>query len=178
VRCPYCSEDSDKVVDSRASVDGDAIRRRRECLECGRRFTTYERVEPIPLTVVKRSGVTEPFDRDKLARGLAQAVAGRAVAAEAVEALAADLSAWAEVNGPEIASDAIGVAVLERLRTLDPVSYLRFASVYKGFEDLADFEAEVTELQRRATDLADAPDLATTPLEKTTAPKTPEPETG
>ena len=170
VRCPYCSEDSDKVVDSRASVDGDAIRRRRECLECGRRFTTYERLEPIPLTVRKRSGVTEPFDREKLVRGLTQAVAGRAVAAEAVAALASDLAAWAQTQGPEIASDAIGVAVLERLRTLDPVSYLRFASVYKGFEDLADFEAEVSDLQRRAAD------LATTPLQKTTAPKTPEPE--
>jgi transcriptional repressor NrdR len=177
VRCPYCAQDSDKVVDSRASVDGDAIRRRRECLACGRRFTTYERLEPIPLTVRKRSGVSEPFDRAKLASGLSQAVAGRAVAAEAVEALTSDLAAWAETQGPEIASDAIGVAVLERLRTLDPVSYLRFASVYKGFEDLADFEAEVSELQRRAGDLG-APDLATTPLEKTTAPKTPEPERG
>jgi transcriptional repressor NrdR len=176
VRCPYCSEDSDKVVDSRASVDGDAIRRRRECLECGRRFTTYERLEPIPLTVRKRSGVTEPFDRTKLARGLAQAVAGRAVAADAVDALTADLAEWAESQGPEIASDAIGLAVLERLRTLDPVSYLRFASVYKGFEDLADFEAEVSELQRRAADLSATPDLATRPLQKTTAPKTPEPE--
>ena len=176
VRCPYCSEDSDKVVDSRASVDGDAIRRRRECLACGRRFTTYERLEPIPLTVRKRSGVTEPFDRDKLSRGLVQAVAGRAVAAEAVQALAADLAEWAESQGPEISSDAIGVAVLERLRTLDPVSYLRFASVYKGFEDLADFEAEVSELQRRAADLAGTPDLTTRPLQKTTAPKTPEPE--
>ncbi len=172
VRCPYCSEDSDKVVDSRASVDGDAIRRRRECLACGRRFTTYERLEPIPLTVRKRSGVTEPFDRDKLSRGLVQAVAGRAVAAEAVQALAADLAEWAETQGPEISSDAIGVAVLERLRTLDPVSYLRFASVYKGFEDLADFEAEVEALQRSAP----APDLAAIALEKTTAPKTPEPD--
>lgn len=173
MRCPYCSEDSDKVVDSRTSVDGDAIRRRRECLVCGRRFTTYERLEPIPLTVRKRSGVTEPFDRAKLARGLAQAVAGRAVAADAVEALTEDIAEWAETQGPELASDAIGVAVLERLRTLDPVSYLRFASVYKGFEDLADFEAEVVELQRSAPP---APDLATTPLQKTTAPKTPEPE--
>ena len=118
---------------------------------CGRRFTTYERLEPIPLTVRKRSGVTEPFDREKLARGLAQAVAGRAVAAEAVDALAADLAEWAESQGPEIASDAIGVAVLERLRTLDPVSYLRFASVYKGFEDLADFEAEVVGAPARRT---------------------------
>ena len=164
------------MVDSRASVDGDAIRRRRECLACGRRFTTYERLEPIPLTVRKRSGVTEPFDRAKLSRGLAQAVAGRAVAADAVDALTSDLAEWAESQGPEIASDAIGVAVLERLRTLDPVSYLRFASVYKGFEDLADFEAEVSELQRRAGDLAGTPDLATRPLQKTTAPKTPEPE--
>lgn len=172
VRCPYCSEDSDKVVDSRASVDGDAIRRRRECLACGRRFTTYERLEPIPLTVRKRSGVTEPFDREKLAHGLAQAVAGRAVAAEAVDVLVADLTEWAESQGPELSSDAIGVAVLERLRTLDPVSYLRFASVYKGFEDLADFEAEVVELRSAPP----APDLATTPLQKTTAPKTPEPE--
>src|SRR3954471_15094230 len=106
VRCPYCSEDSDKVVDSRASVDGDAIRRRRECLACGRRFTTYERLEPIPLTVRKRSGVPEPFDRDKLARGLAQAVAGRAVASDAVQALTDDLTQWAESQGPEIASDA------------------------------------------------------------------------
>jgi transcriptional repressor NrdR len=176
VRCPYCSEDSDKVVDSRASVDGDAIRRRRECLACGRRFTTYERLEPIPLTVRKRSGVTEPFDRAKLERGLAQAVAGRSVAADAVDALTSDLTEWAESQGPEIASDAIGLAVLERLRTLDPVSYLRFASVYKGFEDLADFEAEVSELQRRAADLAGTPDLTTRPLQKTTAPKTPEPE--
>ena len=173
MRCPYCSEDSDKVVDSRASVDGDAIRRRRECLACGRRFTTYERVEPIPLTVRKRSGVTEPFDRAKLTRGLAQAVAGRAVAAEAIEALAVDITGWAESQGPEISSDAIGVAVLARLRTLDPVSYLRFASVYKGFEDLADFEAEVEELQRATPP---APDLTGTPLQKTTAPKSPEAE--
>jgi transcriptional repressor NrdR len=137
VRCPYCREDSDKVVDSRASVDGDAIRRRRECLTCGRRFTTYERLETIPLTVLKRSGVAEPFDRAKLARGIEQAVAGRAVA--------------------------LGVAVLERLRPVDPVSYLRFASVYKGFDDLADFEAEVVELQKLS-------------LQKTTAPKSPEPD--
>jgi transcriptional repressor NrdR len=168
VRCPYCSEDSDKVVDSRASVDGDAIRRRRECLECGRRFTTYERLEPIPLTVRKRSGATQPFARDKLARGITQAVAGRAVASEAVEAMATDLAVWAESQGPEISSDAIGVAVLERLRALDPVSYLRFASVYKGFEDLADFEAEVVELQKTT-----APKTVVGPA---VVPNSPEPE--
>ena len=172
VRCPKCHTDDTKVIDSREAEEGTSIRRRRLCASCQHRFTTYERLEPIPLTVRKRSGVTEPFDRDKLSRGLVQAVAGRAVAAEAVQALAADLAEWAESQGPEISSDAIGVAVLERLRTLDPVSYLRFASVYKGFEDLADFEAEVEELQRDAP----APDLAAIPLEKTTAPKTPEPE--
>jgi transcriptional repressor NrdR len=163
VRCPYCREDSDKVVDSRASVDGDAIRRRRECLTCGRRFTTYERLETIPLTVLKRSGVAEPFDRAKLARGIEQAVAGRAVAAEAVERMAEEIAEWAETQGPQIPSDALGVAVLERLRPVDPVSYLRFASVYKGFDDLADFEAEVVELQKLS-------------LQKTTAPKSPEPD--
>lgn len=158
MRCPYCREDSDKVVDSRAATDGHSIRRRRECLRCGRRFTTYERLEPIALSVRKRSGAVEPFDRMKLAHGIAQAVAGRAVAAEAVDAMAEDLAVWAESIGPEVTSDAIGRAVLERLRTLDPVSYLRFASVYKGFDDLSDFEAEVVELQ------------------KTTAPKPPEPD--
>ncbi len=158
MRCPYCSLDSDKVVDSRAAVDGTSIRRRRECLECGRRFTTYERLEPIPLMVRKRSGTLEPFDRAKLAQGIGQAVAGRSVASEAVEAVADDLAAWALEHGPEVGTDAIGLAVLERLRALDPVSYLRFASVYKGFDDLADFEAEVVELQ------------------KTSAPKSREPE--
>jgi transcriptional repressor NrdR len=163
VRCPYCREDSDKVVDSRAAGEGESIRRRRECLACGRRFTTYERVEAIPLTVHKRSGVSEPFDRQKLARGIEQSVAGRAVASEAVERMADEIAEWAETQGPQIPSDAIGVAVLERLRPLDPVSYLRFASVYKGFDDLADFEAEVVELQKLS-------------LQKTTAPKTPEPD--
>ena len=160
MRCPYCSEHSDKVVDSRTATDGDSIRRRRECLACGRRYTTHERLESIALVVRKRSGVTEPFDRAKLGRGIAQAVAGRAVAGDAVEAMAGDLAEWANAQGPEISSDALGLAVLERLRPLDPVSYLRFASVYKGFDDLADFEAEVVELQ------------------KTTAPKLPEPERG
>ena len=106
----------------------------------------------------KRSGTVEPFDRSKLARGIGQAVAGRSVASEAVEELADDLAAWALERGPEVGTDAIGLAVLERLRALDPVSYLRFASVYKGFDDLADFEAEVVELQ------------------KTSAPKSREPE--
>lgn len=148
MRCPYCREDDDKVVDSRVSDEGAAIRRRRECLACGRRFTTYERLEPLPLVVVKRSGVTEPFDRAKLAGGIARAVAGRPVPAGAVEAIAAELEEQLRELGPEVRSDAIGMVVLDRLQALDPVSSIRFASVYKDFEDLADFEREVTRLQK------------------------------
>ena len=148
VRCPYCRTDDDKVVDSRVADDGDAIRRRRECVGCGRRFTTYERVDPIPLTVTKRSGVKEPFSREKLARGIAQAVAGRPIPEGAVDAMATELEDQLRARGPEIPSEAVGLAVLEQLRALDPVSYLRFASVYKGFEDIADFEREVVLLQK------------------------------
>ena len=148
MRCPYCRSDDDKVVDSRVADDGDAIRRRRECLGCGRRFTTYERVDPIPLTVTKRSGVKEPFGREKLARGIARAVAGRPIPEGAVDAMAGELEDQLREQGPEVPSEVVGLAVLERLRALDPVSYLRFASVYKGFEDIADFEREVVLLQK------------------------------
>jgi transcriptional repressor NrdR len=148
VRCPYCKSDADKVVDSRAADDGDAIRRRRECLECGRRYTTFERVDPLPLLVTKRAGVKEPFDRVKLARGVSQAVAGRPIDAETVDAFAAELEEQLRQLGPEVPSEAIGLAVLERLKALDPIAYLRFASVYKGFEDIEDFEREVVMLQK------------------------------
>jgi transcriptional repressor NrdR len=148
VRCPYCHEADDKVVDSRVADDGAAIRRRRECEGCGRRFTTYERIDPIPLTVTKRSGVKEPFDRAKLARGIAQAVGGRPIPEGAVDEMVSGLEEQLRELGPEVPSEAVGLAVLERLRTLDPVSYLRFASVYKDFTDIADFEAEVVALQK------------------------------
>jgi transcriptional repressor NrdR len=148
VRCPYCRELDDKVVDSRTADDGAAIRRRRECVACGRRFTTYERLEPVPFLVVKRSGDTEPFDRAKLAGGIARAVAGRPIPAGAVDEMAAELEEQLRELGPEVPSEAVGLAVLERLRALDPVSYLRFASVYKEFEDVADFEREVVLLQK------------------------------
>jgi transcriptional repressor NrdR len=148
VRCPYCRENDDKVVDSRIADDAAAIRRRRECLACGRRFTTYERVEDVPVLVRKRSGATEPFDRAKLRAGIERAATGRlddAAIDEIVTAVDEELRA----DAPEaVGSEQVGMAVLERLRTLDPVAYLRFASVYKGFEDLADFEREVGELQK------------------------------
>jgi transcriptional repressor NrdR len=148
VRCPYCHEADDKVIDSRTAEEGAAIRRRRECVGCGRRFTTYERIDPIPLTIVKRSGVKEPFVRAKLARGIAQAVTGRPIPAGTVDQMAEDIEDQLRELGPEVPSEAVGLAVLERLRALDPVSYLRFASVYKGFENVADFEAEVVLLQK------------------------------
>jgi transcriptional repressor NrdR len=148
VRCPFCSADDDKVVDSRPADDFSAVRRRRECLGCGRRYTTYERVEELPLVVVKRSGAKEPFDAEKLAGGIDRAVAGSAIDPAAVEAIAHEIEERARAAGPEVSSEMVGLAVLERLRLLDPVSAVRFASVYKGFEDLGDFEREVVDLQK------------------------------
>jgi transcriptional repressor NrdR len=156
VRCPYCQQTDDKVVDSRTADDGAAIRRRRECLVCGRRYTTYERVEDMPLMVVKRSGASEPFNRTKLVTGIRHAVTGRPIDAATVEAMAATIEEELRAQGPDVSSDVVGRAVLDRLRQLDDVAYLRFASVYKGFEDLADFQREVGELQelglRKLTD--------------------------
>jgi transcriptional repressor NrdR len=147
VRCPYCEADDDKVVDSRPALDGAAVRRRRECVACGRRYTTHERVVELPLMVVKRSGVREPFERVKLATGIGLAVAGGAVAANVVEMLAVEIEEEARAAGPEVSTEFLGRVVLDRLRVLDEVSYLRFASVYKGFEGVADFEREVGELR-------------------------------
>ncbi len=143
VRCPSCSAVDDKVVDSRTADDGAAIRRRRQCLACGRRFTTFERVEELPLTVVKRSGHREPFSRAKVVTGLEAATKNRPLAPAQLEALAAEVEESLRLDGPEVSSQQIGLAVLERLRQVDEVAYLRFASVYKGFEDIGDFEREV-----------------------------------
>jgi len=143
VRCPSCSSLDDKVVDSRLADEGSAIRRRRECLECGRRYTTFERVEELPLVVVKRSGHRAPFERSKIVAGLRAATKNRPVTVDQLESLAAEIEEALRLEGPEIDSREIGVAVLERLRSLDEVAYLRFASVYKGFEDAGDFEREM-----------------------------------
>ncbi len=131
------------MVDSRTADDGAAIRRRRACLGCGRRFTTYERIEELPLVVVKRSGQREPFDRAKVVAGLRAATKNRAGVQERVEAVAAEVEESLRLEGPEVTSQAIGVAVLDRLRDLDEVAYLRFASVYKDFQELTDFEREL-----------------------------------
>ena len=143
MRCPACSAPDDKVVDSRTADDGAAIRRRRQCLACGRRFTTFERIEEAPLIVVKRSGDREPFHRSKIVAGLRAATKNRPVEAEQLEGLAAEVEEQLRLDGPEVTSQRIGLAVLERLRSVDEVAYLRFASVYKGFEEPGDFEREL-----------------------------------
>jgi transcriptional repressor NrdR len=142
VRCPTCASLDDKVVDSRLADDGAAIRRRRECLGCGRRTTTFERVEEVPLVVVKRSGHSEPFDRAKVVRGLEAATKNRPVSTEQMQALAAEVEESLRLEGPDVSSQQVGVAVLDRLRQIDDVAYLRFASVYKGFEEAGDFQRE------------------------------------
>lgn len=143
MRCPWCQSVDDKVVDSRLGEDGAAIRRRRECLACGRRFTTYERLEQAPLWVTKRGGDREPFDRGKVIAGLRAATKNRPVTPEQLDDVSQQVEDALREVGAEVASQQIGVAVLERLRDLDEVAYLRFASVYKGFEGIDDFRREV-----------------------------------
>jgi transcriptional repressor NrdR len=150
VRCPACASLDDKVVDSRLADDGAAIRRRRECLACGRRFTTFERLEEAPLLVVKRSGEREPFERAKLVAGMRAACKNRPVADAQLEAIGQELEEMFRVDGPEVTSEQVGLAVLDRLRHLDEVAYVRFASVYKGFDDPADFQREVRLLKAAA----------------------------
>ena len=148
--CPYCGNEEDKVVDSRTAEEGRAIRRRRECLNCSRRFTTFERAEEVPLLVAKRNGKEEAFDLDKVVSGIRMAVKNRPVTEAEVTELAEDVeeAMRADPRRP-IASSEIGREVLERLRGLDDVAYLRFASVYKDFQELDDFERELGVLLKR-----------------------------
>jgi transcriptional repressor NrdR len=148
MRCPNCASLDDKVVDSRLADDGVAIRRRRECLGCGRRFTTFERVEEVGLVVVKRSGEREPFRRAKVVSGVQAAAKNRPVAVEQLESLAADVEEVLRLEGHEVSSARVGAVVLERLRSVDEVAYVRFASVYKGFDAPGDFEREVLALTK------------------------------
>lgn len=148
MRCPFCGHSETKVVDSRVSESQDAIRRRRECLQCHERFTTYERREEMPLMVVKRDGTTEPFERGKLLRGLIVATAKRNVSTETLESLINDIEA--ELHNEfryEIPARQLGDMVLERLKDVDKVAYIRFASVYKSFQDLNEFTSELKDLR-------------------------------
>jgi transcriptional repressor NrdR len=148
--CPYCRHPDSRVIDSRTSDDGAAIRRRRACPACGRRFTTQETVI---LTVAKRSGVTEPFNRDKIIRGVRRACQGRPVSEDQLALLAQQVEDAIRSRGSgEIPSHEVGLAILGPLRELDEVAYLRFASVYRGFESLADFEDEIAALRAEHLD--------------------------
>src|ERR671917_2439111 len=149
MRCPFCRYADSRVVDSREVEDGQAIRRRRSCTECGRRFTTVE--EPV-LAVVKRSGVTEPFSRDKVVRGVRRACQGRPVDEDALQKLAHRVEEAVRAGGTaEIPSHEVGLAILGPLRELDEVAYLRFASVYRSFSSIEDFEKEIADLRTAAS---------------------------
>ncbi|OLR95235.1 transcriptional regulator NrdR [Actinokineospora bangkokensis] len=156
MRCPFCRHADSRVVDSREVDDGQAIRRRRSCPECGRRFTT---VEEAVLAVVKRSGVTEPFSRDKVIRGVARACQGRPVNEDQLQQLAQRVEEAIRSQGSaEIPSHEVGLAILGPLRELDGVAYLRFASVYRSFSSVDDFEKEIADLRAAMAQRAAGPD--------------------
>ena len=149
VKCPYCGALGDKVVDSRESREGEVIRRRRECLDCGRRFTSYERIDEIPYMVVKKDGRRERFERQKLVAGLLKACEKRPVRVAALEAVADRIeAALQERPDREISTEDIGSAVMAELKRLDKVAFVRFASVYRNFRDLDEFKTELNELLR------------------------------
>jgi len=148
VHCPACHATDTKVLDSRMAEEGSAVRRRRLCLACQHRFTTYERIDEIPLYVIKRSGHREAFDRSKIVAGVRASAKGRPVGDHRAEALAVEVEDTLRLQGPEVTTEQIGLTVLDELRRLDEVAYLRFASVYKDFADVNDFQREVTELRK------------------------------
>lgn len=148
MKCPVCYHDDTKVVDSRATNEGLSIRRRRECLQCNFRFSTYEEMEILDLTVVKRGGVKEAYSREKVVRGLHRALEKRPIADDdfkkLINLVERDLQS---TRRSEIASDEVGQVVLDRLKDFDQVAYIRFASVYKSFDDIASFRRELKELE-------------------------------
>ncbi|HVA53227.1 MAG TPA: transcriptional regulator NrdR [Acidimicrobiales bacterium] len=143
VRCPFCSADDDRVVDSRLAEDGVAIRRRRECANCGQRYTTFERIEEIGLYVVKRSGDREPFSKEKILSGVRSAAKNRPVDDDVLNAMAVTVEESMRLLNRDVTSEEVGMATLEALRDVDDVAYVRFASVYKGFEGTEDFAREI-----------------------------------
>jgi transcriptional repressor NrdR len=147
VQCPFCNHLENKVVDSRLSKEGEAIRRRRECLSCQRRFTTYERIEDMLPSVIKKDGRREPFDRQKILQGLKKACEKRPISMDALEAVVERIEKKIqELGKSEISSQVIGEEVMKELHELDQVAYVRFASVYREFKDLSEFMNELKEL--------------------------------
>jgi transcriptional repressor NrdR len=147
MRCPYCQHPDSDVIDTRKLNSGESIRRRRKCPSCGKRFTTYERVESVSLTVVKKNGEREPYDREKMMRGVRTACYRRPVSAQHLEQFANDVeAALMALDEPEVASSTIGDIVMRHLRELDDVAYIRFASVYRSFADIGKLREAVDEL--------------------------------
>ena len=150
MRCPYCGKLDDKVIESRTMANGESIRRRRECLDCGYRFTSYERIEEKPFMVVKRDGRRQPFDRSKLEKGIQRALEKRSVATSTIENLINEIEDEAIMRGKparEITTSELGELVLEYLYKFDKVAYIRFASAYKHFESLEEFITEVKNVE-------------------------------
>ena len=149
MKCPFCLHDEDKVIDSRSSNEGKSVRRRRECSKCKKRFTTYEYVEEVPLMVIKKDGRREPFDRHKLLAGLVKACEKRPVSMEAIEKAVNHIKSRLRATGErEVASELVGNLVMDELKSLDKVAYIRFASVYRSFEDIREFGEEIAKLEK------------------------------
>ena len=152
MRCPYCGSLDDKVIESRAMANGESIRRRRECLGCGYRFTSYERIEEKPFMVVKKDGRREPFEQTKLEKGISRALEKRPVSMRMVEQIVSEIEDKAVMSGKvsrEISTAELGELVLQRLHEIDKVAYIRFASVYKHFENLDEFITEVKNVEEK-----------------------------
>lgn len=157
MRCPFCSHIEDKVVDSREAKDGDSIRRRRECLGCGRRFTSYERIDEIPYMVVKKDGKREPFYRDKVMSGLLRACEKRPISTSQLEKISDEVDRNVQDSlDRELATTEIGKIIMRRLKALDKVAYVRFASVYLEFADVSEFMTELKVLVGSRTSVAEA----------------------
>ena len=150
MRCPFCAHDNSQVKDSRPSEDGTTIRRRRECVGCGARFTTFERVQLRELTVVKRDGKREPFDRAKLQRAIGHSTRKRDISDDRIDQLISGVQRQLETRGDEVTSAQIGEAVMAGLKALDHVAYIRFASIYRDFSDPADFAEFAERVEREA----------------------------
>ena len=147
MRCPYCGYKEDKVVDSRATAEESAVRRRRECLKCGKRFTTYEYIEEVSLMVIKKDGRREPFDRKKILAGIMKACEKRPISVEKMEEIITQVErAVQKKSDREVSSSRIGELVMEKLKALDDVAYVRFASVYRQFKDVGQFMVELKDI--------------------------------
>jgi len=151
MRCPFCSHGEDRVIDSRPSDEGSAIRRRRECIACGGRFTTYEKIETLPLLVIKKDGTREPFDRDKLISGILKSCEKRPVSTSQVENLVNNIETSNQnALKREVTSHEIGEMVMDGLKKIDEVAYVRFASVYRQFKDVNSFLDELNQMMRKS----------------------------